>query len=354
MLNQREILLEFIRKNPNATYKEIRQKTKIHPERIFKTLKDAFEEAEINPPRTFDKKTKEEKRQLILGHIKKNPGVGCQSIKKKFKINVASAFKNIGEAYQKAGIDYPRKINTQLKSRTREKREKLIIDLVKENPLISVSEIAKQTKTQPYHLFKNVEEIYKKSGIKEIYNHKKRTLKKQKQIIEYLKNNPLATQREVNKNCKTHVQQIFPKGILEAYQNANIPYPFERRNIHGAVLKQVKKESKYFEEEIAIKLSGYGQVNRLVRTKRGFADIILERKDKKIVVEIKNYKNKEISGSEVKQLNKYLEDCSCTLGFLICHKTPKKDKFLIGRNRIFILTCRDLEEIPKIIDGSVV
>lgn len=117
---------------------------------------------------------------------------------------------------------------------------------------------------------------------------------------------------------------------------------------------QVKKESKSFEEEIAIKLSGYGKVNRLVKTKRGFADIVLERKGKKTVVEIKNYKNKEISRSEMKQLDRYLEDCSCTLGFLICPKKPKKDKFLIGGNRIFILTCEDLEEIPKIIDGSVV
>lgn len=54
------------------------------------------------------------------------------------------------------------------------------------------------------------------------------------------------------------------------------------------------------------------------------------------------------------QLNKYLEDCGCNLGFLICHNKPKKDKFLIGKNEIFILDKEELNKIPNLIDGSVV
>jgi predicted HTH transcriptional regulator len=311
MSNQKKILLEFIRKNPNATYKEIRKKTKIHPERIFKTIKVAFEEAGVIYPRNVKKKTKEEKRKIVIEYIQKNPQAGGHTIKKDTKINFQSVFKNTKEVFDAAGIEYPRKINTLLKKRTQEQREKLIVDLVKENPLISISEIAKKTKIQPYHLFKNVREIYKKAGIKEINNHDKRTIKKQKQIIRYIKNNPLATQREINKNCKTHVQQIFHKGLVEAYEYAGIKFPFERLKLYGVGIKEIRERANNFEREIAIKLSGYGKVNRLVKTKRGFADIIFERGDKKMIIEVKDYINKEISRSQIKQLNIYLEDCGC-------------------------------------------
>ena len=48
------------------------------------------------------------------------------------------------------------------------------------------------------------------------------------------------------------------------------------------------------------------------------------------MIEVKDYQNKDISISQVKQLNKYLEDLNSKLGILICHKKPKKDKFIIG------------------------
>lgn len=65
-------------------------------------------------------------------------------------------------------------------------------------------------------------------------------------------------------------------------------------------------------------------INRLVKTKRGFADIIFERKNKKAIIEIKNYLARDISISQVNQLNKYLEDCNCNLGFLICNKKTRQ------------------------------
>ena len=40
-------IIEFIKKNPKATYKDIRKNLKTHPERIFKRgLKEAFKGAE--------------------------------------------------------------------------------------------------------------------------------------------------------------------------------------------------------------------------------------------------------------------------------------------------------------------
>jgi hypothetical protein len=116
--------------------------------------------------------------------------------------------------------------------------------------------------------------------------------------------------------------------------------------------KETRKRAKTFEENIAIKLSGYGTVNRLVKTERGVADIILERKDKRIIIEIKDYLNKDISFSQIKQLNKYLDDTGSNLGFLICHNKPKKDKFLIGKNKIFVLEDRELNKLPTIINQT--
>jgi len=92
-----------------------------------------------------------------------------------------------------------------------------------------------------------------------------------------------------------------------------------------------------------------GKVNILIKTKRGIVDIIFERKNKKAIIEIKDYKSKDISISQINQLNKYLEDCNCNLGFLICHERPKKDSFIIGRNKIFIIDNNRLDNIINFI-----
>lgn len=351
---KRRMIIEFIRKNPNTTYRLIREKIKLHPERIFGSLENAFKEAKIKPPRTFEKKTKEEKRKIMINYIKENPRVGGHTIRKNLKINFTDVFKNIQEAYEIAEISYPRIMNNKLRSRKKEERREKIIDLVKKNPNISITEISKITKCNPYRIFRNIKEIYEVAGIKKNFELSKRRINKQNQIIEFIQQNPTTTQREINKICKSHVQEMFDGGIIKAYEKAGIKFPFERLKLYGIGLEETRKRAKTFEEEIAVKLSGYGNVNRLVKTKRGFADIIFERKDKKAIIEVKDYLNKDISLSEVKQLNKYLEDCFCNLGFLICHKKPKKDKFLIRENKIFLLDDKELNKIPEIIDGSVV
>lgn len=348
---KRKRIIEFLKNNPKATYREIRKFTKLHPERLFKKgMEEAFKEAKINPPRTFEIKTKEEKRKIIINYIKKHPMTGGHIIKKDTKINISGIFKSIKEAFDAAGVDYPRKVD----KRTREEKKKELINAIKENPKITVTELAKKTRTNPYRFFKDIKEIYKKAGVKKPIGNEKRRTRKRQEVIEFIKNNSLATQREINKACKTHVQLIFSKGVFEAYEKAEVDFPYERLKLYGTVLKHIKKRAKTFEDVIAVKLSGYGKVNRLVKTKRGFADIVLERKDKKTIIEVKDYQAKEISISQVKQLNKYLEDCNCNLGFLVCYKKPKKDKFLMGENKIFILEESELSKIPELLNGTVV
>jgi len=345
-MDNKEKIIQFIKKNPNTTYREIREKTGLHSERFFKTLEEGFKEAKVKSPRTFKRKTKEERQKIIIKFIKKNPKAGGHTISKETKISIDSAFKSMKEAYKKAGIKYPRQ---ESYDRSPNKKRKLIIKTIRENPYITIPELTKKTRTHPYRLFKNFNEIYEKAGIQKINQGEKIKNRKRKDVINFIKGNNLATQREINKVCKTKVQEIFKKGIFEAYKKARVKYPFERLKLYGTALSEIKKRARDFEEQISVILSGYGKVNRLVKTKRGVADIILERKNKKIVIEIKDYQNKEVSFSQVKQLNKYLEDLNTNLGILICHKKPKKDKFIIGKNKVFILEKQEIDKINKII-----
>ena len=344
---KRKFILNYLKKNQIATHKEIRRDLKLNPNRYFKSLEYAFNLAGIESPRTFKIKTKEEKKKIIIGYIKKHPKTGGQTIAKDTKINPSSVFKNIEEAFKSANVPYPRVIDR----RTKEEKRRQIINLIRENPLISIEEVMKKTKTQPYKMFGNMKDIYTAAGVNPLGAREKWRLKKQQEIINYIKNNPLATQREINKARKTHVQLIFKQGIFEAYEKAGIKFPYERLKLYGIGLKNIRDRAKSFEDEIAIKLSGYGTVNRLVRTKRGFADIIFERKDKTAIIEVKDYMDKDISISQINQLNKYLEDCNCHLGMLICHKKPKKDNFLMNKNKIFVLTKEELDKVPKIMLG---
>ena len=145
---------------------------------------------------------------------------------------------------------------------------------------------------------------------------------------------------------------MFTRGIFEAYEKANVNFPYQRLNSHGSAIQRINGDAKRFEEQIAKRLTGYGRVNRLVKTKGGIANIILERKGKKIAIELKNYKCHEISISQIKQTNKYLEDINANLGFLICLKKPKKDTFLMGKNKVVVLEQSELVKIPNIMDSQ--
>jgi len=348
--DRKQKVIKYIKKNPKATYRDLRKDlhTKIY--KVYKKgMSEAFKEAGIKPPRSFKHKTKEENRKLIIEYIKKNPGVGGHTIAKKLKRNPSNFFKTIKKAYKEAGIDYEKYRQNIKTNKSKEKKRKEIVKLIKKNPTITMKEIESKLNIKLINYFLSFAEIYEKAGIKKLSQGERIKIRKRNRVIDFIKKNPLATQREINKACKTKVQSIFKKRIFEAYKKAGIKYPFERLKLYGTALKEIKKRARDFEEQIAVILSGYGNVNRLVKTERGVADIILERKNEKVVIEIKDYQNKEISFSQVRQLNKYLEDLDINLGLLICHKKPKRDSFLIGKNKIFILEKQELDKISKIV-----
>ena len=116
---KREIIIEFIRKNPKTTYREIKKKTCLNVNKEFKNgLKEAFKESNIKFPRTFERKTRDEKKKIIIDYIKKNQNVGMQVIAKETKINPSNVFRSIKDAYKLAEVKYPRRID----ERTREEK----------------------------------------------------------------------------------------------------------------------------------------------------------------------------------------------------------------------------------------
>lgn len=348
--HRKEIVRNLIRNNPKTTCAYIKEKTSIKIERVYKGgMAEAFRDAGVQPPRAFKRKTVAEKRQLIIDYIRNHPKVGGQTIAKDVKIPVYGVFKTTKEAFDAAGVTYPRVIDKRL----REEKRKLIIDYIREHPLTTLIELQKKFHVNIYRLFEDMNDIYQLAGIEPITRSNKgsrrgsnkRGIKKQNKVIEFIKNNPTATQREINEQCNTRVQELFTRGIFEAYEKAGIIFPFERLKSYGVGKKEIRKRWKQYEDAIATKLSQLGKVSRLVKMRRGIADIILERKRKKVIIEVKDYRSHPICKSQIKQLYKYLELSNHHLGILVCPKKPLRDAFRINGKKIFIVQDNHLNDV---------
>ena len=345
LAKKKEVIRRFIRSNPQATYLAIKHATKLKIERIYCNMGEAFKDAGVEPPRTFGRRNIEERKAIIVHYIQQHPRAGGQTIAKDVKIPVCGVFKTTKEAFDAAGIPYPREIDKQL----REEKKIAIIDHVKENPSATNLEIQTKFHTHINRLFTSVYQLRKRAKIQFIRLPKKqsgeRKTRKQEIVIDFIKDNPKATQREINKQCNTKVQELFTKGILGAYEKAGVPYPTERLQIYGVANKEIRKRSQQYENKIATKLSQFGKVSRLVKMRKGIADIVLESKRKKVIVEVKDYRSHQICKSQIKQLYKYLELSNHHLGILVCPKKPKRDVFVIDNKKLFVVQDNHLNDV---------
>ncbi len=224
-----------------------------------------------------------------------------------------------------------------------------IIQYVKENPLASSMEINQALHVEMFKHFRTMKNLYNCAGVEYIASHKKRSLKIKQRIISYIQKNPYATQREVNSFCRTKVQEQFGKGIQEAYEQAGVFYPEERKKIYGAAKKEIKERAIKFEQQIVFLLKQRGKVFSQYRIQGGRIDAIFIEIDTIYAVEIKDYHAKKISQKDLQQLNRYIDSIpNCQSGLLITHKKaiPRKNKVYIGRNRISIVTKEDLSLLP--------
>lgn len=335
---KRVIVKEFIKQNQNTTHREIKEALGIKVDRLYSGgMSEAFDSAGVAYPRTLKFRSLEENRRIIINFIRKNPNTNGKEIKEKTKINYLRVFESIQDAFKKSKIDYPiDRINKNNKLKESIRRKK-VLEHLRKNPLITMEELIKATNVQIYHIFSGAEEIYNAAGISYVDKASKWREKKKIQIVKYIKKNGFPTQRELNLNCRTHVQRIFDGGIFEAYKLAGKKFPSERLKFYGVGLKKVRRRSKDFERKVALELGKFGSIKRNVKTPRGFADIVFEKEGQKLVVEVKDYLKKEISKSQINQLKRYVEDLDCDLGLLVCHNPPKKDSFLIPSGKIFVV-----------------
>ena len=218
-----------------------------------------------------------------------------------------------------------------------------IINFIRLNPEATTDEINYNLKVNFYKHFNSLKEAFNKAGIP-LPNYRLRITNSIKnRVISYIINHPNATQWEINKACKTHVQEIFNGGIIEAYQRANVEYPVHRREKYGSSNPNIRRRAMKFERSIINFFEKIGSVKTQVRTSKGIADAVVYVNGNKFVLEIKDYKSKPISYSDIKQLNRYLEALNCTKGILVCNFfRHSKNKVYIGNNEITILTKKEL------------
>lgn len=342
---RKAIVREYLRENPQATYKQIRKDTKIRLEREYKRgigcMKEAYLDAGVPFSKFLRRRSRKQIIQEVIEFVKKNPNATVIEIQKQTNASVPKIFGSIKNVYEIAGLKYPRVIEPKA-----EKKRK-ILDYIKANHLATLNEISEKFNISFFKLFKNVKEMYEEAGLKPLTNIEKRRLRKQQSVINYIKSNPMAAQWEINKACKTHVQEIFKNGISYAYKLAEIPYPKERRIRYGFTDKKIKKRAYEFEKLIFKKISEYYLVKRQVKTKSGYIDLVIEIKGKKIPIEIKDYRVKNIGKNEIRQLVKYIEDLNSDTGIIICNKKIK-DKVYIENKKILILTKDEIGAVAQL------
>ncbi|MBU3940731.1 MAG: hypothetical protein KKH88_02265 [Nanoarchaeota archaeon] len=331
---KRKIVISYIKQNPNATYRKIKKDIKINVERVFpRGMREAYNVANVPFSKSLSKRDKNKMIDDVITFIKKHPNCTVTDVQNATKVSIPRVFGSIAKAYEEAGVEYPRF-----------SRLEGAYNFLRKNPLSSSVELQKRFGINIYKHSKNMEEFCNKAGVKHTSGHKKRSIKIKRNVINYIKSHPNSTQWEINKNCKTHVQEIFKGGIKEAYKKAGIIYPEEARKNHGVMNKEIKKRAQDYEDRIInILRVKFGSVKKQLRTKSGIADALIKIKNINYAVEIKDFRSKPISISQINQLNKYINEIeNCNKGLLICNFKPKKDKFYIGNNKISIITEKDL------------
>jgi hypothetical protein len=110
MLNlegKRENARGFIRKNPRCTYMDIKRATKMKIERIYQNMKEAYTDAQVPFSPSLIERNKEEQKQDIIEFVRKNPNCTVSDIHREVGVNVIRLFGSIKRAFREAKIAYP-------------------------------------------------------------------------------------------------------------------------------------------------------------------------------------------------------------------------------------------------------
>ena len=284
------------------------------------------------------KRTRQECKNEITDFIKQKPFSTVDEIEKELHVNIHRLFGGIINAFEAAGVNYPR-YNNNKKLATNIKQD------LTENPLLTVDEIQKKYKFSFYKRFESLKKFCKELEIKHHTKHQKRRMKKQNKIIAYVQKHPESTQWEINNICKTHVQKIFDGGIREAFEKSGTDYPESRRILYGTAKASIKRRALIFQNRVINLLKKIGTVETQVKTKNGIADAVFHYKNKIIPIEIKDYRKKPISNSEIKQITKYIDDLNCNTGIIISSSGDRKEFKLASNKSIKLIPIKYISQI---------
>jgi len=282
------------------------------------------------------RRTRTQQINAVTDIIKKNPKITISDLINKTRVNITYVFGGIRNAYAAAEIPYYKK--------SRDVKLKDIINYIQKNNLATTYEINAALNCNFYKYFKSLNDAYLIANVQYISRNLKRAERKRYTIINYIKTHPDATQRDVNSACKTKVQEIFSNGICEAFKQADTQYDFSRRNLHGAALKSVRLSAKALEKNLADilqqRFEKLGKVFEQVKINAGIIDILLELRNKRIVIEVKDYKAKSVSLSDVQKVKNYVKDINANIGIIITKRKLNKHNDISGI-KIFELTELD-------------
>jgi hypothetical protein len=106
---KKELIRNYLKQNPTATYNQIRKDTKLKLERIYgkNCVKNAYLDAKIPFSKPLLKRTKTEMRKQTIKYIQNNPKTAnTVTILKNINVNIPRTFGTIREAYKLAKVEY--------------------------------------------------------------------------------------------------------------------------------------------------------------------------------------------------------------------------------------------------------
>lgn len=206
------------------------------------------------------------------------------------------------------------------------KKREIVRAYICNNPNCTYLDIRRDTKIKIERIYKNMPEAYIDANIRLSKNLTKRNKEKQKmEVIQIIKQNPGCTVTDIYNKTKVNVIRTFGS-IVNAYNAANVKYP-KKEITSGVMNPYVVRRSNKFEKDIISLLAKFGEVKPRVRTAAGIVDCLLSYKGTKLAVEIKDFRGKNnITMYELKQLVRYMKALGYKKGILVCpkEKFPKR------------------------------
>lgn len=226
-------------------------------------------------------------------------------------------------------------------------KKKIIREYIQQHPDCTYREIRKNTNLRVERIYNNLKEAYYDAGMPLSKNLKKRSKKQQKEdILQFIISHPGCSITDIQSSTRVNVMRFF-KTIKNAYKDAGVEY-YKKEPSEGVRSPEVINRSRNFEKLMLKRLEAFGTVISNVKTKTGKIDGLFKIGQKFYVIEIKDFRGRNnMTQSQIKQVKRYMKECSISDGILICPKEsfPKRKNNRINiseSGRIVIISDEEL------------